>query len=77
MNAIPQSHEEVYAVFAPQYRKMYAKRSIASCDAAIRDINETLKLHERSPYTGKLYAELDAARDRKFASRLTKMVMGR
>ena len=58
------THEEAFAQWADFYRRSYAKRTIASCEYAIGDITQVLKLHERGPYTGKLYAELDAARER-------------
>ncbi len=57
------SYEEAYAYYAPLYRKHWAISRHEARLAVIRDINETLKLHERSPYVGKLYAELDAVRD--------------
>lgn len=58
------TYEDAYAMYAPQYRTQYARKSARACHAAIREINATLKLHDRGAYTGKLYAELDAARDR-------------
>ena len=42
--------------------------TLAQCEYAIADINATLALHDRDlghPYVAKLYAELDAARDRR------------
>jgi len=58
------TYEESFAFYAPMYRTMYAKKSRASCEHAIREINETLKLHDRTSYAAKLYAELDAARSK-------------
>lgn len=42
--------------------------TIAQCEYAIADIHSTLALYDRDlshPYVAKLYAELDAARDRR------------
>jgi hypothetical protein len=42
--------------------------TIAQCEYAIADIHVTLALYDRDlahPYVAKLYAELDAARDRR------------
>jgi hypothetical protein len=64
MHVAPRTYEEAYAQWAPFYRAAYAHRTRASCEYAIGDINQVLKLHERGLYTGKLYAELDAARER-------------
>jgi len=41
--------------------------TLTECCHAIADINDTLVLHDRDmghPYVAKLYAELDAVRDR-------------
>lgn len=62
MNATIRNYEEAFAFYAPIFTAQYAKASRAKCEYAIEDINATLKLHERGAYTGKLYAELDAAR---------------
>ncbi len=45
-----------------------SRYTLAQCEYAIADINATLALHDRDlghPYVAKLYAELDAARDRR------------
>lgn len=42
--------------------------TLAQCEYAIADINATLALYDRDmghPYVSKLYAELDAVRDRR------------
>jgi len=67
-NPATASYEEAFAHFAPIFRDMWKTRSVAACAAAKRDIVETLPLHqERNAYVGKLYAELDAIRDREAA----------
>ena len=46
----------------------FSRYTLAQCEFAIADINATLALHDRDlghPYVAKLYAELDAARDRR------------
>jgi len=51
----------------------FSRYTIAQCDFAIADINHTLTLYAAAhggedmsnPYVVKLYAELDAARDRR------------
>jgi hypothetical protein len=45
-----------------------SRYTLAQCEFAIADIHATLALHERDlghPYVAKLYAELDAVRDRR------------
>ena len=45
-----------------------SRYTIAQCEFAIADIHATLALHDRDlghPYVAKLYAELDAVRDRR------------
>jgi hypothetical protein len=63
-----------YAHYAPIFRDMYAARSRLACESARADISETLRLRSvewaganRDPYAGKLWAELDAVRDRLMA----------
>lgn len=59
------------AIVTDCYSKKHARRAGESAGAywyrlayAVRDINETLRLHEAgSPYYVRLYAELDAVRD--------------
>lgn len=65
----PRTYEEAYAFYAPMMRRRWARSTKAARAAAIADINAVLKLHERGPYVGKLYAELDAVRDAEHASR--------
>jgi hypothetical protein len=44
----------------------FKRYTLEQCEYAICDINATLGLHDYGhPYTSKLYAELDAARDRR------------
>ena len=45
-----------------------SRYTLAQCEFAIADIHATLALHDRDlghPYVAKLYAELDAVRDRR------------
>ena len=45
-----------------------SRYTIAQCEFAIADIHSTLALYDRDmahPYVSKLYAELDAVRDRR------------
>lgn len=59
------TYEEAFAFHSPIYRQLYKARSLQSARSAIKDIQETLALHnDRGSYAGKLWAELDAARDR-------------
>jgi hypothetical protein len=49
------------------FRNKVRQYSKAQCDFAVRDIHETLRLHGgdmRDPYIEKLWAELDAVRER-------------
>lgn len=62
------SYEAAFAYYAPLFRSQWKTLSPEACAASKADILETLALHrERSPYVGKLYAELDAIRDREMA----------
>lgn len=64
------TYQESYAYHSLLFREIYRKKSVAACEAAIRDIKATLELHvEPSVYGAKLWAELDAARDRLMAYR--------
>ncbi len=63
------TYQEAYAHHAPRYREFYAAKSEHACCAARDDILDTmhmlaLNLRHYDPYTGKLYAELDAVRER-------------
>ena len=63
------TYQEAYAHHAPRYREFYATKSERACCAARDDILDTmhvlaLNLRHDDPYTGKLYAELDAVRER-------------
>ena len=69
LHPVLNTYEDAYAHYAPLFRSTYRMKSRAACESAIEDINETLRLHDRNAYTGKLYAELDAARDRLAAYR--------
>jgi hypothetical protein len=58
------SYEDAFAYYAPIYRHYWRLSRKEARDYARADILATLKLHdERTPYVGKLYAELDAIRD--------------
>ena len=53
-----------YAKYAPMYRSIWKDRTLEGCRWALQDIHNTLKEREMDGYTGRLYAELDAVRDR-------------
>ena len=53
-----------YARCAPIFRQMWQQRPFELCGWALQDIHNTLKGREMDGYTGRLYAELDAVRDR-------------
>ena len=62
------TYEDAFAHYAPMYRAHWSRSRKEARDYAARDILATLKLHdERTPYVGKLYAELDAIRDAELA----------
>jgi hypothetical protein len=65
------TYEEAFAYWAPIYRTRYDHASAANLPAAKADVNATLVIWgaDRTPYTGKLMAELDAIRDREHAIR--------
>ena len=59
------TYEEAYAAHYPQFQKAYKSAPLQACLGARKDIYETLVHHYgRTPYEGKLMAELDAARER-------------
>lgn len=59
------TYEEAYAYHYPQFQKAYRAAPLQACVGARKDIYETLVHHYgRTPYEGKLMAELDAARER-------------
>jgi len=59
------AYSTAYAEHAPRYRTIWRNRDVKECRGALRDIHETLAIHSGpSEYTGKLWAELDAIRDR-------------
>lgn len=59
-----------YSDMQKMYRNKFKDVTIAQCEFAIRDIDETLKLHRDKdtshPYIAKLFCERDEAIDRKF-----------
>ena len=59
-----------YSIMSEMYRHKFSKATIYQCEYAIRDIDDTLKLHRDKdtshPYVAKLFCERDAALDRKF-----------
>lgn len=59
-----------YSDMQKLYRAKFKNATLAECEAAIRDIDETLKLHRDKstshPYVAKLFCERDEAIDRKF-----------
>lgn len=57
-----------YSEMSTLYKNKFAKSTYTECEFAIKDIDETLKLHPSyppSPYVTKLLCERDAALDRK------------
>lgn len=59
------TYEQAYAYHYPLYMKAYKNAPRQACVGACQDIYKTLVHHYgRTPYEGKLMAELDAARDR-------------
>jgi len=68
------TYQEAYAHHAPRYREYYATKTVRECNAAREDILNTMQVMAvnlrcgeglmADPYMGKLYAELDAVRDR-------------
>lgn len=59
------TYEEAYAAHYPRYQRAYKTAPLAACEGARVDIYDALKYHYgRTPYEGKLMAELDAARER-------------
>ncbi len=59
------TYEEAYARYYPLFRASYRAAPLQACVGARKDIYETLVHHHgRTPYEGKLMAELDAARER-------------
>lgn len=78
MNQISQQLDalycESYAHWAPLMRARWNKESSeAAMKYVADDIMATLALHERGPYVGKLYAELDALRDAALAKRQVRL----
>jgi hypothetical protein len=65
VNAQPRTYEESFAQWTPFYARRWTVSSRADAlQYALNDILAALKAHgdERTVYTGKLYAELDAVR---------------
>lgn len=63
------TYNEAYSAHYPRYSQYYRTKSRVECEYARDDINETLVIVSHNqinedPYVGKLYAELDAVRDR-------------
>jgi hypothetical protein len=56
-----------YARCAPIFLQMWQQRPVEMCRWALQDIYNTLVGREMDAYTGRLYAELDAVRDRMMA----------
>lgn len=62
-------YNEAFARWSPVFRAKHAKASRTSCDVVKQDVIETIAIWEMDDnanpsYVGKLYAELDAIRDR-------------
>lgn len=59
------TYEESYAAHYPKFQDAYRDAPMQACQGARKDIYQTLVYHHgRTPYEGKLMAELDAARER-------------
>ena len=73
MNTTHHSYEEAFAYWAPIYRTRHERLSAESLPHVKADIVATLAIWgaDRTPYTAKLLAELDAVRDRELAIRRT------
>ena len=59
-----------YSEMTALYRNKFKGYTLNQCHFAVRDIHDTLRLHPAdmgNPYVVKLYAELDAVRDRRDA----------
>jgi len=59
-----------YTEMTALYRNKVRGYTLNQCHHAVRDIHDTLRLHPAdmgNPYVVKLYAELDAVRDRRDA----------
>jgi len=59
-----------YTEMTALYRNKVRGYTLNQCHHAVRDIHDTLRLHPAdmgNPYVIKLYAELDAVRDRRDA----------
>lgn len=59
-----------YSDLTAQCRNKFKGYTLNQCHFALRDIHDTLQLHPAdmgNPYVVKLYAELDAVRDRRDA----------
>lgn len=58
-----------YSLMNKMFQHKFKYATIEVCDYAIKDIDETLKLHTdkdtKDPYVEKLFCERDAALDRK------------
>jgi len=59
-----------YSEMVSLYKNKFSKATVNQCNFAIKDIDETLKLHmdkdTSHPYVAKLFVERDAAIARKF-----------
>lgn len=59
------TYEQAYAYHYPRFQEAYRLAPLQACLGARKDIYDTLVYHYgRTPYEGKLMAELDAARER-------------
>jgi len=60
------TYETAYAFHYPRYSALWARKERAACEGARADIYATIAAQgdARDAYAGKLYAELDAVRDR-------------
>lgn len=67
--APPRTYAEAYAMHYPRYARYYRLASYHACIGARIDIIDTMRVVQATqrmgdPYVGKLYAELDAVRER-------------
>lgn len=62
------AYSQSYMLHAKRYRDLWSTRTIQACHFAMIDLHSTLKEWPwQSEYTGKLWAEVDAIRDRQAA----------
>lgn len=64
------AYGSAYVEHAPRYREIWCERTIQQCHFALIDLHDTLRnWPHQTAYTAKLWAEVDAIRDRQMAIR--------